>query len=197
MLHFSAMQRGKCFNRRHRRRLPQSPPLSRLLCVRVCMCVCVCVSVCVSHTCQWCANCRVPTASDFWFRLWSVWHVALLLRPSLSLPLSPRCCCHCLSLSVASCTFCIIFEHFSKVLPICLPPKWGAAQSKTIAWITKAFHTFQSNLGEKRMQLGIHSEMCRKISGRNRLINALCGDACNLWKGWLWVILCFHYGLQL
>lgn len=136
MLHISAMQRGKCFNRRHRRRLPQSlPPFS------------VCVCVCVSHTCQWCANCRVPTASDFWFRLWSVWHVPLPPH-SLSLPLPPLCCCHCLSLSVASCTFCIIFEHFSKVLPICLPPKWGAAQAKTIAWITKAFHTFQSNLGK-------------------------------------------------
>lgn len=42
MLHISAMQRGKCFNRRHRRRLPQSlPPFS--------VYVCACVFVCRTH----------------------------------------------------------------------------------------------------------------------------------------------------
>lgn len=41
---------------------------------------------------------------------------------------------------------------------------------------------FPIQFGEIRMQLGIHREMCRKIYGRNRLINALCGDACNLRK---------------
>lgn len=103
------------------------------------------LSVCVSHTCQWSANCRVPTVSDFWFRLSDLCG----MFPGCPLRVTPAS----LPASVCDSTFCIIFEHFrAKRCQFVGPPqkKRGAPHDNCLKWRRFSFHTFQFNLGKSR-----------------------------------------------